>query len=86
MQAQSSFCLSDGTELPVPHRVGELLEILDHARRYGEMAGIELAGGAGVIWVNPNQVSAVRSLTEIECSCCGDVVGEALEFTHHEAR
>jgi len=75
MEARSSFCLSDGTELPVPHRVVELLEILEHARRYGEMPGLELVGG-GVVWVNPDQVIAVRSLAEVACSCCGESIEE----------
>jgi hypothetical protein len=72
MEANSLFCLADGTELPVPHRIEELLEVLEHARRYGEMAGLELAGDGGVVWINPDQVVAARSLDAVSCSCCGE--------------
>lgn len=78
MEPQTLICTADGNGHALPHRVEELLEILDHARRYGETPGLELAHGGGVVWINPNQVTTIRALHSLQCSCCGEAMQAAV--------
>lgn len=85
MEPSTVLWTSDGNGHALPHRAEELLEILDHARRHGEMPGLELAEG-GVVWINPNQVTAICALHSLECSCCGEPMQSAVVAEEEDPR
>lgn len=60
METATIITLADGTEHMLPHQVEELLEILEHHRRYGSMPGLEVSCCGTCIWINPDLVTAVR--------------------------
>ena len=65
MEQHSLISLSDGSDYCVPHPVAELLQLLECARRWDELAELELSCGCGPVWINPRLVTSIQ-VAEVE--------------------